>query len=267
MSTLRHLAKYLLRPQYRQAYQAEQALKKEAAALLQKPRYSPGHSKVLGSKLFYTDAASTSFMLRELFLKQIYAFRCKKESPFIIDGGANIGMSLIYFKQLFPQAHILAFEPDAKIFACLEKNVQSFGLQGVELLQKGLWSEETTLQFHSEGADGGRIDSQAGQRIDTTRLSNFLQKPVDFLKLDIEGAELEVLKEAEEQLPLVQQLFVEYHSFIGQEQTLDELLAILRRQGFRVYVQSPALNAEQPFLEQEQYAGMDMQLNVFALRK
>jgi phenylalanine-4-hydroxylase len=64
----------------------------------------------------------------------------------------------------------------------------------------------------------------------------------------------------------VQNLFVEYHSYVGEEQRIDEILQVVRETGFRVHIQ-PELVANQPFVERLESHGMDHRLNIFAYRE
>ena len=68
-----------------------------------------------------------------------------------------------------------------------------------------------------------------------------MNKHVDFLKLDIEGAETTVIKDCADYLGNVDNIFVEYHSFLSEKQTLDELLNILKKTNFRVQIQTQFL--------------------------
>jgi FkbM family methyltransferase len=217
------------------------------------------------------DAASFLSAYRAIFETEIYAFEPDHNVPKIIDGGANIGLATLYWKRNFPSAQITAFEPDPEIFDVLKKNLKERGYDNVELIQKGLWSETTTLQFEPDGADGGQVKDEAPeeggdvQKIPVTRLKPYLNDRIDLLKLDIEGAETEVLNDAAEHLRSVQHLFVEYHSYVGEEQRVDEILHVLRRAGFRIHVQ-PELVADRPFLQRMESYGMDHRLNIFAFR-
>jgi hypothetical protein len=90
---------------------------------------------------------------------------------------------------------------------------------------------------------------------------------VDLLKLDIEGAETDVLLDCASILDRIDRIVVEYHSFVNEPQTLDRLLTLLSRAHFRTYVRS--VNAEwplQPFLDVPVYYGMDLQLYIYAFR-
>ena len=122
-------------------------------------RYISGETSLLGKPIKYVDAPSYLFMRGEIFQSEIYRFKCSSPKPYIIDCGANIGLSVIYFKNLYPDCTLLCFEPDGKVFNILRENVTTFGLQGVTLHNKALWGREATVPFIQEGADGGRIDA------------------------------------------------------------------------------------------------------------
>ncbi len=126
-------------------------------------------------------------------------------------------------------------------------------------------------KFFSEGADGNRIalkeDKKNITEIKTTRLIHYLDNPIDFLKIDIEGAEYCVLQDCKDALGKVQNLFVEYHSFVNQEQKLDEILKILKKAGFRYYINQSGTSLHSPFIQKKSDLSMDLQLNIFAYKK
>jgi FkbM family methyltransferase len=108
------------------------------------------------------------------------------------------------------------------------------------LVNKALWSEKTTLEFYSEGAEGGRLGNEIKEiknivKVETILLSEYLQKQVDFLKIDIEGAEYNVLEECQNYLKNVKNIFVEYHSFSNKIQVLERILTILKNSVFKFY--------------------------------
>lgn len=238
--------------------------------LLKYPRFKEILVEFLNKTIKVPDVASLLFLNHELFGLEIYKFTSKDKKPIIIDCGANIGLSVIYFKTLYPNAKVIAFEPDKKIFDYLEFNINSFELKDVTLINKGLWKEETTLKFFSEGADGGRIAQNNDKNIieiETLKLSDYIKKQkVDFLKIDIEGAETEVLIECEEYLDNVEKIFIEYHSFVDKSQTLSTILAILEKNGFRYYIEHIGVKSKHPFMNINDYLGFDNQLNIFGYR-
>lgn len=236
------------------------------------PRYTKVEIDFEGKKIKIADSASFIFMYKEIFENEIYKFKTSVEEPYIIDGGANIGLASIYFKILFPTAKIVAFEPDDKIFNILKENIEVFGFSNVELIKKGLWNEDKTLTFKSEGADAGliaevdQINPGVNNKIEVTSLRNYLKRPVDLLKLDIEGSETVVLSDIRNELKNVERIFIEYHSFVGQKQSLDKIMQILFENNYRLHISSPGLSSKSPFIELKVYNNMDMQLNIYAFK-
>ncbi len=245
--------------------------KKSNVNLAELYRYTKGTTTLFEKPFEYADFASFKFIHEEIFKKEIYKFYTINPKPYIIDAGANIGLSIIYFKMMYPDAEITAFEPDDTIFNVLQKNISSFNLKDVKLIKKGLWNEETILNFFSEGADGGRIaiteDKNKLIKIETVRLREFINRPVDFLKIDIEGAETNVLTDCIDLLPNVERIFVEYHSFVNEPQHLHTLLSSLSTSGFRYYIQHIGVYSNKPFVKLENYLRMDLQLNIYAFKK
>lgn len=234
------------------------------------PRYQKFQTNILSHPIQGVDSASFEFMYDEIFNREIYKFNCGNKRPLIIDCGANIGLSVIYFKHLFPSCKILTFEPDKKAVEVLLHNIQSFGFSDVQVIEKAVWNSDTTIEFMAEGADGGRVVVTEGHDfskyvVSTARLRDYLNQVVDFLKIDIEGAETEVILDCKDLLSNVRNLFIEYHSFADRPQTLHTILDILSLAGFRVHIHPPIVSPH-PFVERNVYMGMDMQLNIFAFR-
>lgn len=222
-----------------------------------------------GKQLEIVDSASFLYMHREIFGAEIYKFTADTEIPFIIDGGANIGLSIIYFKSLYPNAQLIAFEPDEEVFDALKRNIETFGLKDIELIPKGLAAEEGTSSFLPDNSDGGHFITnpiQGSRFYPTTTLAEYINKPIDFLKLDIEGSEIDVIPNIEKKLHLVKNVFVEYHSFKENIQSLDLILKILTESGFRYYIQS-IYSVKSPFMKVTNNMAMDMQLNISAFRQ
>jgi FkbM family methyltransferase len=189
-------------------------------------------------KITSNDPASLYTELKDIFEKKIYHFDAKgKDKPFVIDGGGHIGVSVLYFKMIYPHARILVFEPDPTSLKYLKLNVIQNNITDVTIVEKGLFSEERKIRFVSDGSDGGKISPHSGNtEIAVTALSKYIEEPVDFLKLNIEGAELAVFKEVSPRLKKVEQLVFEFHSFPEFHQNLHEILEILHINGFRYVI-------------------------------
>lgn len=233
-------------------------------------RFVPTEKEFLGKKLYIHDIASFNLCNEELFQSEMYKFKASRPNPCIIDCGANLGMSIIYFKQLYPDASIIAFEADDYIFSFLEKNVKSFGYKDVELINKAVWNNDKTLSFIVEGGAGGRIEEESSKgkykKVVCTSLKKYLTgRKIDFLKVDIEGAEYEVIKDCENELKNIDYLFIEYHSMPEREQNLHKILEIVQKAGFSYHIKE-AFTAKHPFIERNLNFGMDLQLNIFCYK-
>jgi FkbM family methyltransferase len=182
-------------------------------------------------------------MFEEIFLRKQYHFPSENECPVILDVGSNIGLSILYFKKLFRDATIIGFEPDPDTFAVLSRNMAANGLDDVVLRNEAVHDRNDRVDLYGDperpgsprqSTSAGRI-SGAKRSVRATRLSDHMLQPIDFLKLDVEGAELTVVDELERsgKLPLVERMAIEYHHHLDEQEDLfSQLLATLERAGF-----------------------------------
>ena len=200
-------------------------------------RHEPGRASCQGLTVNFVDALSYYMEFKDIFVHRIYDFETRSARPFIVDGGSYIGMSVLYFKLRYPDARILAFEPDPVIAEVLRSNISDNGLLDVEVVEAGLSDRSERAGFAADGADGGRIaDSGSdGLTIRTVKLSEYVSGPVDFLKLNVEGCEKAVIDElaAAGRLDRVDQMVVEYHGWPQGPQDLGSMLSTLDASGFR----------------------------------
>ncbi len=226
------------------------------------------NSVLFGKSIKIIDSFWYLFSIKEIFIDGIYKFNTKKNDPLIIDCGANIGLSVIYFKKLFPDSLIIAFEPDPVNFIILKSNLIEFNLHDVEVIPKAVWINEKPLFFKKNGSIGGHLinhECNNSIKIETVCLRNYLNRNIDFLKIDIEGSEYDIIKDCEDLLVNVKNIFVEYHSFPDNPQMIGELLIILRNAGFKTYIKEAWENMKNPYIEQ--IGGyFDLQLNIFGYR-
>ena len=172
---------------------------------------------------------NTSFRLRpnstdydtyeHVFVLKEYDFPIPFEPRLIIDGGANIGLSALYFARRFPEATILAVEPDPANCALLQHNTRD--QKRVEAIQAGLWPSSGHLRIKDKSADANAFqvewsESPTSDSMPAVSIAELLQKSdlqtIDILKLDIEGAEKELFRAGfESWLPNTRLLIVELH--------------------------------------------------------
>ena len=223
--------------------------------------------KVLGFKITIIDSASFLSQFYELFISRSYAFKAR-ETPLIIDCGSNIGMSCLYFKSIYPKATILALEADPDIAKVLEENMNKNKFNDIKVIPKAVWINNKGITFATEGADAGSIFGKNSKKsVLSIRLKDILKQYelIDLLKIDIEGAELEVLEDCKDQLHKVTNLIVEYHSWNNFEQKLDVLLSLLKQANYRYSLES-INNKKMPLVNHTYEQDMDLQANVYCIK-
>ncbi len=260
----RHLRDLISRPEYRAASLLETRLGRL-------PRYKECKARVHGWVLRIPDAASFLATYRELFVDETLAFEWDGSEPRILDLGANIGLSVLYYKRRYPGARVVAFEADPGIYRCLVENVHGNGFADVEVVNQAAWDRIGRLRFAPDGADGGAVRAGATAagdiEVDACDLAAYLEGRVfDVVKMDIEGAEARVLRAIAPHLRSVRHLFVEYHSRVGESQELADVLRVMTEAGFRVHVRS-VWSSRSPLLRLESQSGFDMQLFLFGRRQ
>lgn len=243
----------------------------ERIRVLKKEFIEDSSTTLFGNKFHYTSATAMLHSLDELFSEDIYKFKTDNSKPYIIDCGANMGLSIIYFKRMFPNAEIEAFEPDKKIFSCLEKNIAPYNSDNsIKIYEKGVWTTDTTLHFKSDGGLSGKITDENNDdgiiTIKTTDLKKYLTRQVDFLKIDIEGAENEVIFDLKGHLSNVKNMFLEFHGIIDEPQNLGDILNLLKEEGFNYYIRLAGETMRYPFMG-EKPRFFNQQLNIFCFRK
>jgi FkbM family methyltransferase len=196
-------------------------------------RRVPGKLTVSGRELHYVDLHSVYHQVVQIFGSNLYGFKSTASELLILDCGAHIGLSTIYFAQRYPKAEIHAFEADPKIVEMLKHNTKAFGIENINIHCAAVWSHNNGVLFNSTEDDSGYISSNGTVRTPSIRLKDLLENQVvDLLKMDIEGAEFEVIKDCDDLLKNVRSLIVEVHHFRKNEGSLAELLTILENNGF-----------------------------------
>jgi FkbM family methyltransferase len=233
--------------------------------------YNHPHSyKFLDAEISFNNGPELLHSLQEIFVEDIYKIPFPASAQVIIDCGANIGLSVLYMKTKYPAAKIVAFEPDAINFSLLKKNVTAYHLTDVELRNEAVWKENTTLEFVSEGTLDSQLASSTDQkntvRVTATRLKDLLNQKIDFLKIDIEGAEYEVLKDCGAGLKNVEHLFIEYHGFFERINELTETLQCIQDNGFAYYIKEASNVYHTPFDRTGPKKRYDIQQNIFCFR-
>lgn len=198
----------------------------------------PLHStSLLGHEVRFPDARTFLSSFYELFVEESY--REVEGCPArIVDCGSNIGMSILWFKSLWPDSRIIGVEASPHTFAILRQNVASFS--NVSVINKAVSDRHGQIGFYSGGNSllsstnplrGGDHETV----VEAVPLSELVNASVDLLKVDIEGAEEEAFAELESsgKMSLIKQMLIEYHHHLpGNRARFSGFLARLERTGF-----------------------------------
>lgn len=217
----------------------ESALEKLIKASEKNPHLHPGTVEIMGYRIDYHDLPSLVPQWRDIFVRNVLRFHIDRESPTIIDCGANVGLATLFFKRLYPNARIKAFEADTKLFNVLTRNVQVNKLKGVETIHAAVWVNDKGVRFRSHGGDSGAVEQysvvERAEAVDvpSMRLKDLLATlEVDFIKMDIEGSEYEVLLDCADELRRVPGLIVELHETTPNRRITSSILQLLESIGF-----------------------------------
>jgi len=174
----------------------------------------------------------------------------------VVDGGAYRGAFTVLAAQMVgPDGLVLAFEPDRHNRERLRANVEMNDLGNVVIVPKGLWSEDRRMAFCEYGEDFSALSSddihcnvnerhEANSEVEVASLDRELERQgvdrLDFLKLDVEGAEIEAVRGARDTLTNhdVRVAIASYHQVDGRK-TCYEVERLLRDYGYHAETNFP----------------------------
>jgi FkbM family methyltransferase len=181
--------------------------------------------------------------LSEVVLNGVYneVIQAVSEANYVIDLGANIGLATLIFAERYKKCHIVALEPDERNFELLERNVEPLVREGrCRALQRAIWDESTTLSLAvpsgDERFDAVRIvPGGEGQQVSTITMGNLLADiafpRVDILKVDIEGAEVQLFAGDLAWLNRIRAIAIEFHGDSREASRFDH---VMQDRGFKV---------------------------------
>lgn len=165
-----------------------------------------------------------------------------RENPVIVDLGSNVGCTLVDFKMRYPGATVYGYEMHPENFEMAKVNTKD--LKAVHVYNKAVWTERGSVTFatknltdafaidkHAKGGDGA-INIPSVSIADIIRDNNL--DTVDFIKMDIEGAEVEIFDSNNlDWLNNVSSMNIEFHNI--PDAKLNKYIDLLERFHFQVY--------------------------------
>ncbi|MEU9092899.1 FkbM family methyltransferase [Streptomyces sp. NPDC048428] len=180
-----------------------------------------------GFRCYTSSEAEARFIHREIFQDDTYDLDGLPDAPVIVDAGANIGLFTLFVKRRYPAARVIAFEPVPDNIRVLKKNLRLHGIHDVTVHPvclgaepaaaadftyfrrmpgnstrhpEGLALQKTLMAEHMGKEQAEAALEPTGITVPVDRLSDVLAArhagigPIDLMKIDVEGAELELLR-------------------------------------------------------------------------
>jgi FkbM family methyltransferase len=157
----------------------------------------------------------------------------------ILDLGANVGYTAAHFAHLYPEATIVAVELDRANYDAAALNLRS--MPGCRVINAAVWSVDGTVAYDRTEQEWGYHVTESGAAkgaasatavtISTLMAQNGIST-VDYMKMDIEGAEWPVLSGGADWLPRIRSMKVELHPKFNADATFDNCARVLSAQGF-----------------------------------
>lgn len=202
-------------------------------------------SKVGKYEIWYENSDEFYELKKEIFGANAYYLELEAETPRIIDSGAHIGMATLYFKTMYPRARITAYEPVSANYALLNRNVRENQLQDVEIRQLAVAPKTGKLKIYEPSGEtawksGSGIIPNGWRGVQNTHeievqaigIHEILQEKIEIFKMDIEGMEYEVIRNAKPLLRNVKNWIIETHPRSGHR--VEEIVKTMLASGYRV---------------------------------
>ena len=166
-------------------------------------------------------------------------------SPVILDLGSNIGLTIAHFKHVYPKAKIIGYEMNKENFLLAKRNTKFY--EDVIVINKAVWTEDTKVKYNkSSGYDAysiiGNIDEKKIEleleEVESFSINSIIKahnlNHIDYLKMDIEGAEKAILKSKDlSWMDKVQAMNIEMH--LDNKEVIDDYIKIIVNRGFNAW--------------------------------
>jgi FkbM family methyltransferase len=163
----------------------------------------------------------------------------------VLDVGASIGgVSISYSKMVGKDGVVIAVEPEPRSLSVLQKIIRENNLRNIKVIGKAAWNRKEILKFYlREGFGRHSLVYNSGEEfimVKADTLDNILSdvgiRKIDFVKIDVEGAELEVLEGMEEILNSVKKIIVAAYHERNEMKTFPRVSRFLKERGFKTLI-------------------------------
>jgi FkbM family methyltransferase len=156
-------------------------------------------------------------IFKQVIIGLEYDIKLNFEPKIIVDCGANIGMSTLFFKRKYRNSQIISIEPDKDNYELLQKNITN--IEGVYPINKALWNHSNGVKLMlNESQDSHSAIDSSDFDTQTITIEEILDRysfeKIDILKIDIEGGEFELFKENCAWLEKIKVIVIELHDRI-----------------------------------------------------
>lgn len=179
--------------------------------------------------IYLRPRTSDFVVFEQIYVDREYEIELPRRLKTIFDVGANIGLASRVLGERFPNAHFICIEPDKDNFRILSENTKY--LHEATLLNAAIWSHNTQLTIKGSGASSFFISEESGGNVEGVSISSLVEKyaieHIDLMKIDIEGAEIELFASSSAWIDKVGILIIELHDRFraGCRQALERAIA------------------------------------------
>ena len=185
-----------------------------------------------GDKCLIRSGSPDVIVFEQIFLFGDYDIDFNVEPDIIVDAGAHIGLSSLYFLTRYPNANLICIEPNIDNFNLLKNNLGDY--QNTTLLNRALWYKSGEVYFsHLNAVNWAHriCDEQSSNAVQAVDVEELLNQHdlhhISILKIDIEGAEKELFENNPKWINRVDYMVIEMHDHIrmGSSQAVEKAVS------------------------------------------
>lgn len=201
----------------------------------------PVRLNIKNGLILLTNQVLDAIVIKDTIIDDDYQLSTIKQPiKTIIDVGAGLGDFTLMVAKKFPQAKIFAFEPNPDQFKLLKENIKLNNVNNVKSYQIAVGTKKSYLlhlfSFNIHSSTVKTNKSKKTIRVKGLGLDNFIKNKVDLLKIDCEGAEVDILKSiSDNKMGLIKKIIVEYHNNIIQNED-KKILKILSNWPYEISI-------------------------------